>query len=62
MHATSCVVDPELEVAAEHQQILVVWGEGLEAIHLSDIWLLNVPDMTWKEVKYADRSACLGWS
>lgn len=44
------MVDPESEEAAAHQQIMVFWGEGNNAIHLPDIWILHVPSMTWREV------------
>lgn len=50
VHATACLVDPESDLAPEHQQIIVFWGEGLNAIHLDDIWLLHVASMTWKKV------------
>ena len=50
VHATACLVDPESDAAATDQRIMVFWGEGKDAIHLSDIWILHVPTMTWKEV------------
>lgn len=50
VHATACVVDPESDLAPEHQQIVLFWGEGLNAIHLEDIWLLHIASMTWKKV------------
>ena len=50
VHGTACMVDPQSEDAAMHQQMMVFWGEGNNAIHLSDIWILHVPSMTWKEV------------
>lgn len=59
VHATACLVDPESELeeaVRRHQQIVVFWGEGLDAIHLSDIWLLHVESRTWKEVGMA--SSC----
>ena len=50
VHATTCLVDPQCELAAEHQQIVVFWGEGKDAIHLPDIWVLHVASRTWKQV------------
>lgn len=50
VHATACVVDPECELATSHQKIIVFWGEGLDAIHVDDIWLLHVATMSWEKV------------
>ena len=50
VHATTCLVDPESELAASEQQIIVFWGDGKDAIHLPDIWILHVQSRTWKEV------------
>lgn len=50
VHATTCLVDPESELAASEQRIIVFWGDGRDAIHLPDIWILDVQTRTWKEV------------
>ena len=51
VHSTACLVDPESELAAANQQIVVFWGDGKQAIHLPDIWLLHVQSRTWTEVR-----------
>lgn len=50
VHATACLVDPESELAFSHQEIAVFWGDGKDAIHLSDSWILHVQNKTWKQV------------
>ena len=54
VHATACLVDPESELATFEQQIIVFWGDGKDAIHLSDMWILHVQNRTWKEVQFTE--------
>ena len=48
-------MDPQLEIAREQQKIIVFWGSGFDALHVPDIWVLDVPRMSWKEVSSKSR-------
>ena len=52
LHAAACLVDPESKIAEEEQYVIVVWGQGVDAKHVPDIWILHVQSMKWKEVSY----------
>ena len=43
-------MDPKLELAGEEQKVNVFWGSGFDALHVPDIWVLDVLHMSWKEV------------
>ena len=50
LHATSCVVDPDSEIAALHQKVVTFWGKGSDNKYVPDIWMLDVATVTWREV------------
>ena len=50
-HAAACLVDPQSDYAYTEQRLVVFWGEGWDAIHVKDIWVLHVHSMTWKQVQ-----------
>jgi hypothetical protein len=65
VYSATCLVDPESELASTEQRIIVFWGDGKDAIHLPDIWILHVQSRTWREVWNKDwewlRMARNGW-
>lgn len=52
VHSAACLVDPLCDDAYTQQQLLVLWGEDSNAIHVKDIWILHIYTMTWKEVSF----------
>ena len=50
LHSVACLVDPESDLAASSQRVVVFWGEGIEAKILNDIWILSVSAMSWMQV------------
>ena len=50
LHSVACLVDPESDLAASSQRVVVFWGEGIEAKILNDIWILSVTAMSWMQV------------
>lgn len=57
VHSAACLVDPQLEMARKEQKVIVFWGSGFEALHVPDIWILDVPHMSWKEAR--ESRACM---
>ena len=51
-HVGSCLIDPESDEAENEQYVAVFWGQGEDAKHVPDIWILHVQKMEWKEVIY----------
>lgn len=50
LHAASCLVNPDSNNAEQTQYLLVVWGQGEDAKHVSNSWILHIQSMSWKQV------------
>lgn len=50
LHSAACLIDPNSEHAIKNQQLIVIWGQGPNARHVGDIWILHIDTMTWREV------------
>ena len=59
LHSAACLVDPQSVEAYTEQRLLVLWGQGPDAKHVPDIWVLHIHTMTWKEVcRYSSVYMC----
>lgn len=51
LHSSACLVEPDSEMAALHQQLITFWGKGSDNKHVEDIWILHIASTTWRELK-----------